>query len=91
MPERRVALPREVAAIAARRCEVYGLDVYGVDMIDAGGGTPLIVEVNAFPGARPAGRARRSPRWRCAPPRRARRGSGPGGALGGERPLAQGA
>ncbi|MFB7462179.1 RimK family alpha-L-glutamate ligase [Streptomyces sp. NPDC056224] len=30
----------------------FALDVYGVDIIDAGGGTPLIVDVNAFPGIR---------------------------------------
>ncbi|OKK17385.1 alpha-L-glutamate ligase [Streptomyces sp. CB00455] len=30
----------------------FSLDVYGVDVIDAGGGTPLIVDVNAFPGIR---------------------------------------
>jgi len=28
------------------------LDVYGVDVVDAGGGVPLIVDVNAFPGIR---------------------------------------
>ncbi|MGW5851692.1 ATP-grasp domain-containing protein [Streptomyces sp. NPDC055254] len=38
-------LVREVGA-------VFGLDVYGVDLIDAGAGTPLIVDVNAFPGIR---------------------------------------
>ncbi|RSS79601.1 RimK family alpha-L-glutamate ligase [Streptomyces sp. WAC06614] len=32
--------------------EVFGLDVYGVDVIDTGGGAPLIVDVNAFPGIR---------------------------------------
>lgn len=31
---------------------VFALDVYGVDVIDAGGGTPLIVDINAFPGIR---------------------------------------
>ncbi|MEU7603049.1 alpha-L-glutamate ligase [Streptomyces sp. NPDC040724] len=31
---------------------VFALDVYGVDVIDTGGGTPLIVDVNAFPGVR---------------------------------------
>lgn len=38
-------LVREVGA-------VFALDVYGVDIIDTGGGTPLIVDVNAFPGIR---------------------------------------
>jgi ribosomal protein S6--L-glutamate ligase len=31
---------------------VFALDVYGVDVIDAGNGAPLIVDVNAFPGIR---------------------------------------
>ncbi|MFI5754896.1 RimK family alpha-L-glutamate ligase [Streptomyces sp. NPDC051569] len=31
---------------------VFALDVYGVDVIDAGGGAPLIVDINAFPGIR---------------------------------------
>ncbi|WP_236075717.1 ATP-grasp domain-containing protein [Streptomyces coffeae] len=31
---------------------VFALEVYGVDVIDAGGGTPLIVDINAFPGVR---------------------------------------
>ncbi|MFJ2669591.1 MULTISPECIES: RimK family alpha-L-glutamate ligase [unclassified Streptomyces] len=31
---------------------VFALDVYGVDVIDAGDGTPLIVDINAFPGIR---------------------------------------
>lgn len=32
--------------------EVFGLEVYGVDLLDAGGGAPLIVDINAFPGIR---------------------------------------
>ncbi|GGU71420.1 hypothetical protein GCM10010211_41280 [Streptomyces albospinus] len=32
--------------------EVFDLEVYGVDIVDAGGGTPLIVDINAFPGIR---------------------------------------
>ncbi|MEU5274090.1 alpha-L-glutamate ligase [Streptomyces hygroscopicus] len=31
---------------------VFSLDVYGVDLIDAGEGAPLIVDINAFPGIR---------------------------------------
>ncbi|TMU97121.1 alpha-L-glutamate ligase [Streptomyces sp. DASNCL29] len=31
---------------------VFSLDVYGVDLIDSGGGAPLIVDINAFPGIR---------------------------------------
>ncbi|MGW0364461.1 ATP-grasp domain-containing protein [Streptomyces sp. NPDC002990] len=38
-------LVREVGA-------VFALDVYGVDIVDTGGGRPLIVDVNAFPGIR---------------------------------------
>lgn len=32
--------------------DVFALDVYGVDILDAGGGSPLIVDINAFPGVR---------------------------------------
>lgn len=39
-------------ALVHRVGEVFALDVYGVDVIDAGGGEPLIVDVNAFPGVR---------------------------------------
>ncbi|OAR21959.1 alpha-L-glutamate ligase [Streptomyces sp. ERV7] len=39
------------AALALRVGEVFALDVYGVDLIDVGG-SPLIVDVNAFPGIR---------------------------------------
>ncbi|MEV6549128.1 alpha-L-glutamate ligase [Streptomyces sp. NPDC051597] len=45
------ALPPGWAALALRVGEVYDLDVYGVDIVDADGG-PLIVDVNAFPGIR---------------------------------------
>ncbi|MCA1216837.1 ATP-grasp domain-containing protein [Streptomyces sp. 8L] len=45
-------LPPGWAALALRAGEVFALDVYGVDLIDAGGGAPEIVDVNAFPGAR---------------------------------------
>lgn len=45
-------LPPAWAALVRRVGEVFGLDVYGVDVIDAGGGRPLIVDVNAFPGVR---------------------------------------
>ncbi|MEU4199113.1 hypothetical protein AB0F64_04040 [Streptomyces sp. NPDC026294] len=45
------------------------LDVFGVDIIDAGDGAPLIVDVNAFPasGARPAPR-RPWQRWHSSAP-----------------------
>ncbi|MFI9050746.1 RimK family alpha-L-glutamate ligase [Streptomyces sp. NPDC053427] len=52
-------LPLEVADLPAawtgpalRAGEVFGLDVYGVDILDTGGGAPLIVDINAFPGIR---------------------------------------
>ncbi|MFD9789986.1 RimK family alpha-L-glutamate ligase [Streptomyces sp. NPDC059070] len=45
-------LPPGWAASALRVGEVFALDVYGVDLIDAGGARPLIVDVNAFPGVR---------------------------------------
>ncbi|MER6299948.1 alpha-L-glutamate ligase [Kitasatospora sp. NPDC001539] len=43
--------PAEVAALALRVGEVFGLDVYGVDLLD-GAAEPVIVDVNAFPGVR---------------------------------------
>ncbi|KUL49460.1 alpha-L-glutamate ligase [Streptomyces sp. NRRL F-4489] len=46
------ALPAAWTAAALRAGEVFGLEVYGVDLLDAGDGTPLIVDVNAFPGIR---------------------------------------
>ncbi|GGY95568.1 hypothetical protein GCM10010343_21290 [Streptomyces avidinii] len=45
LPSGWAGLVREVGA-------VFALDIYGVDIIDTGGGTPLIVDVNAFPGIR---------------------------------------
>ncbi|MGP3683802.1 ATP-grasp domain-containing protein [Streptomyces sp. IBSNAI002] len=45
-------LPAGWAALVRATGEAFGLDVYGVDIIDAGGGEPLIVDVNAFPGFR---------------------------------------
>nr|BFD91192.1 hypothetical protein KitaXyl93_25520 [Kitasatospora sp. Xyl93] len=39
------------AALALRVGEVFGLDVYGVDLLD-GPAEPVIVDVNAFPGVR---------------------------------------
>ncbi|MFI0895677.1 RimK family alpha-L-glutamate ligase [Streptomyces sp. NPDC020983] len=49
--ERRVPLPREVAAIAARAGAVYGLDLYGLDVLLAPDG-PVVVDVNDFPSFR---------------------------------------
>ncbi|MET9608188.1 alpha-L-glutamate ligase [Streptomyces sp. NPDC006512] len=45
-------LPAAWEESALRVGEVFGLEVYGVDVIDTGGGAPLIVDVNAFPGIR---------------------------------------
>ncbi|MEU9036066.1 alpha-L-glutamate ligase [Streptomyces sp. NPDC048352] len=45
-------LPDGWAELALRVGEVFALDVYGVDVIAADGGRPLIVDVNAFPGIR---------------------------------------
>lgn len=51
-PVRLADLPSGWAALVRRVGEVFCLDVYGVDVIDAGAGRPLIVDVNAFPGIR---------------------------------------
>ncbi|MET7763218.1 alpha-L-glutamate ligase [Streptomyces sp. NPDC005393] len=45
-------LPAGWPALARRVGSVFTLGVYGVDVIDAGGGAPLIVDINAFPGVR---------------------------------------
>ncbi|MCJ1676691.1 alpha-L-glutamate ligase [Streptomyces sp. APSN-46.1] len=45
-------LPTAWADVTLRVGEVFGLDVYGVDIIDTGDGVPLIVDINAFPGIR---------------------------------------
>ncbi|MFJ4776844.1 RimK family alpha-L-glutamate ligase [Streptomyces sp. NPDC088762] len=45
-------LPDGWADLVLRAGAVFSLDVYGVDVIDTGGGTPLIVDINAFPGIR---------------------------------------
>ncbi|KAA6223847.1 alpha-L-glutamate ligase [Streptomyces albofaciens JCM 4342] len=45
-------LPPGRPGIVRRAGEVFALDVYGVDVIDAGDGSPLIVDINAFPGIR---------------------------------------
>ncbi|MFC9327868.1 RimK family alpha-L-glutamate ligase [Kitasatospora sp. NPDC057015] len=44
-------LPGDRIDLVRRVGEVFGLDVYGVDLLD-GAGEPLIVDVNAFPGIR---------------------------------------
>ncbi|MFD9302022.1 RimK family alpha-L-glutamate ligase [Streptomyces sp. NPDC060048] len=45
-------LPAGWAGLARRVGEVFSLDVYGVDVIETADGSPLIVDVNAFPGIR---------------------------------------
>ncbi|MFF3862699.1 RimK family alpha-L-glutamate ligase [Streptomyces sp. NPDC002209] len=45
-------LPPGWADLVLRTGEAFSLDVYGVDLIDTGDGSPLIVDVNAFPGIR---------------------------------------
>ncbi|MEU4212949.1 alpha-L-glutamate ligase [Streptomyces sp. NPDC026206] len=44
-------LPARWLDVVRRVGEVFALDVYGVDLLDAGG-EPVIVDVNAFPGIR---------------------------------------
>ncbi|MCB5180697.1 ATP-grasp domain-containing protein, partial [Streptomyces antimicrobicus] len=57
--ERNVPLSAETAAIAARVGEVYGLDLYGLDVL-LGPDGPVVVDVNDFPSFRqvPAAPAR---------------------------------
>ncbi|MFF5444029.1 RimK family alpha-L-glutamate ligase [Streptomyces sp. NPDC012888] len=45
-------LPPGWADLVHATGEAFGLDVYGVDLIDTGGGRPVVVDVNAFPGIR---------------------------------------
>ncbi|WP_327308740.1 alpha-L-glutamate ligase [Streptomyces sp. NBC_01298] len=45
-------LPEGWSDLTRRVGEVYSLDVYGVDIIATADGSPLIVDVNAFPGIR---------------------------------------
>ncbi|WP_223279233.1 RimK family alpha-L-glutamate ligase [Streptomyces sp. SDr-06] len=45
-------LPRGWADVVVEVGGVFGVDVYGVDVLDAGEGAPLIVDINAFPGIR---------------------------------------
>ncbi|MFD3546949.1 RimK family alpha-L-glutamate ligase [Streptomyces sp. NPDC058655] len=51
-PLGRDELPPGWAALVRATGAAFALDVYGVDLIDTGGGAPLIVDVNAFPGIR---------------------------------------
>ncbi|MDX3850141.1 alpha-L-glutamate ligase [Streptomyces sp. AK02-01A] len=45
-------LPGGWPDLVRRVGSVFALEVYGVDLIDAGDGVPLIVDINAFPGVR---------------------------------------
>ncbi|WP_031174733.1 MULTISPECIES: ATP-grasp domain-containing protein [Streptomyces] len=51
VPERRVPLSADVAAIAAETGSVYGLDLFGVDLV-LGPDGPVVVDVNDFPSFR---------------------------------------
>ncbi|NSC22839.1 hypothetical protein FM076_17345 [Streptomyces albus subsp. chlorinus] len=51
VPERRVPLTPEVAALAAEVGRVHGLDLYGVDIV-LGPDGPVVVDVNDFPSFR---------------------------------------
>ncbi|MFD4942598.1 RimK family alpha-L-glutamate ligase [Streptomyces sp. NPDC058409] len=44
-------LPRAWTQLALHTGEVFGLDVYGVDLLDREG-APVVVDINAFPGIR---------------------------------------
>ncbi|MEV5986315.1 alpha-L-glutamate ligase [Streptomyces sp. NPDC052051] len=44
-------LPRSWTRLALHTGEVFGLDVYGVDVLDREG-APVVVDINAFPGIR---------------------------------------
>ncbi|MGG2461604.1 ATP-grasp domain-containing protein [Streptomyces sp. RGM 3693] len=46
------ALPAAWIESALHAGEVFGLEVYGVDILHLGVGAPLIVDINAFPGIR---------------------------------------
>ncbi|GAA2677398.1 alpha-L-glutamate ligase [Streptomyces lunalinharesii] len=46
------ALPTAWIEAALHAGEVFGLEVYGVDVLHLGAGAPLLVDVNAFPGIR---------------------------------------
>ncbi|WP_330294557.1 ATP-grasp domain-containing protein [Streptomyces sp. NBC_00503] len=51
VPERLVPLSAEIAEIGARVGEVYGLDLYGLDVL-LGPEGPVVVDVNDFPSFR---------------------------------------
>lgn len=45
LPQDRIDLARKIGA-------VFALDIYGVDIVETADATPLIVDINAFPGIR---------------------------------------
>ncbi|TJZ49520.1 hypothetical protein FCH28_24790 [Streptomyces piniterrae] len=51
VPERRVPLPADVARIVSRIGAVFGLDLYGVDIV-LGPDGPIVVDINDFPSFR---------------------------------------
>ncbi|WP_067705129.1 ATP-grasp domain-containing protein [Nocardia jejuensis] len=51
VPERPVPLTSEIAEIAARVGEIFGLDLYGIDVV-LGPDGPVVVDVNDFPSFR---------------------------------------
>lgn len=51
VPERQVPLPAEVARIATEVGAVFGLDLYGVDVL-LGPDGPMVVDINDFPSFR---------------------------------------
>lgn len=54
--EQPVPVPREVAALAAQVGEVFGLDLYGLDVL-LGPDGPVVVDINDFPSFRQVPRA----------------------------------
>ncbi|MFI5801775.1 RimK family alpha-L-glutamate ligase [Streptomyces sp. NPDC051561] len=51
-PSRSEQLPPAWAELALRVGEVFEVEVYGVDLVEDAAGSPLIVDINAFPGIR---------------------------------------
>lgn len=51
LPDKHSSIPHPWADLALAVGEVFDLDVYGVDILEVAG-SPLIIDVNAFPGMR---------------------------------------
>ncbi|MEU3711848.1 ATP-grasp domain-containing protein [Streptomyces catenulae] len=45
-------LPPRWPELVHRIGDLFALDIYGVDLLDTGDGSPVIVDINAFPGVR---------------------------------------